>query len=447
MKITFLGATRTVTGSQHLVETAGARVLVDCGMFQGEPELEARNRLPFPFPPAALDALVLTHAHTDHAGLVPRLVREGFAGKIWATGATAQVAAVQLLDLATAHHEEGREAPLFDAADVERAYARMSPVPYGRPAEIAPGVRATLRDAGHILGSAFVELELEGRRVVFSGDLGPPGKPIVRDPETAGPADVVVLESTYGDREHRTAGATLDELSNVLVRAAADGGVVLIPAFALGRCQEMLYALAQLAGRPGFPRFRVYLDSPLAIRFTELYRRHPEHFDDETSRILASGRSPFEPPDLTLVKSHRESLGLADLADGGLIVSPAGMCTGGRILRHLATYAPRPTTDLVFASWQGKGTPGRKIVDGAKFVEIDGRRVPIRCHVHTLGGFSGHAGRADLTRWARSAVQPGRTRLYLVHGDLEVMRSFAGHLQTELGIEARLPAWRQSVEI
>ncbi len=441
MKLTFLGAARTVTGSCYLLRAGPHRLLVDCGMYQGPAKLVARNSQPFPFQPAKIDALILTHAHIDHIGLVPRLIHDGFHGPIWATPATTQIAAIQWLDLHDIRGEEGGP-PLFSSQDVTQAYKMMSPLPYGEPTEIADGLTLTLRDAGHILGSAIVELALkDGRRVVFSGDLGPPGKPILRDPQTVEPADLVVMESTYGNRDHRKLKATTEELGEALITADRDGGVVLIPSFALGRAQEVLYCLRELSEQPDFPTFRVYLDSPQAIRFTELYRRHTAEFDDAAAGL----ERPLEPPNLELVRRHRDSLDLDQLQNGGLIISPSGMCDFGRISRHIATYGPRPETDIVFVGFQAPGTLGRKIVNGATSVRIRRRNVALRCHVHTLGGFSGHAGRSDLTRWLAACVEPGRTTVCLTHGDYRVMREFAEHLKEQLRIHPRLPAWKSSI--
>ncbi len=449
MKIRFCGAAGTVTGSCHLLEAAGRKILVDCGLFQGDPSIAARNRAAFPFDVRALDAVVLTHAHNDHIGRLPRLVAGGFRGPIVTTRATAELTTVSLLDSASVQQDQGT--PLFGAEDIQATWERIEhKLRPGDPLDLFPGVRVTLHPASHLFGatSPLFEVEEGGRRrrVLFSGDVGRRGTPIVRDPAPPPEADVLVVESTYGNRDHKTIEDTGEEIFGVLERAAEDGGNVLIPAFALGRAQDVLYHLNDFAEAGLLEKFTVWFDSPLAARILEVFRQNKEIYDEDATMLVQGGDDPFAFPRLRITSAGRDSREIDDVRDGAIIIASGGMCEGGRIRRHLARLAPRPETDLVFLGYQADGTLGRRLVDRTGEVEIDGRRVPVNCHVHTLGGFSGHAGRTELLDWARVACRPG-TRVFCVHGEPHAARSLADLLAKELRVTAHVPAHLETVDL
>jgi metallo-beta-lactamase family protein len=442
MEISFHGADRDVTGSCHLIECAGQRILVDCGMFQGGRELEEENAGPLGFDAAALDAVLLTHAHLDHCGRLPLLVKRGFAGPVFATGATAELANIVMQD--AAHMAEDDAAwqakrrfggaapqPLYTKADAAAAAARFArPCAYTERVMLAPGLAASFHDAGHILGSASVLLEFSeagrARRVLFSGDIGGGGRPILRE-SAPPPAEIVIMETTYGDRAHRTPAESIAELIGVLGAAHARGGNVIIPSFALERSQEILYVLraAVAAGQlpAGLP---VYLDSPMAVSAVEVYRRHPECYDEEAAALLAHGGDLFGFAGLHLVREASESKGLNRLEGGAVIIAGSGMCTGGRVRHHLVNNLPRSNASVVFVGYAAQGTPARRIIDGAASVRLFGEEVPVRASVHTIGGFSAHADQAELLRWHARVGGAGQT--ILVHGEEAAMRAFAALL-------------------
>jgi len=457
MRLTFLGAAGGVTGSCTLVESGGARVLVDCGMFQGGPGAEALNRRKFRFQPHALDAVILTHAHIDHSGLLPRLPLERFRGPIHCTSATRDLAGILLADSARVQEmdarddsrrraREGRRAvgPLYDAAAVDAAFRLMRATEYGRAIDFGP-FRATFQDAGHILGSASVLLEAEGKRLCFSGDVGPKGQPIVRDPAPAPPCDFLVLESTYGDRDHPPRIEMDDTLADVLARAARDGGTVLIPAFAVGRAQEVLYRLRTLSDERRLPFPNVYLDSPLAIRASQLVKEHGECLDAEARERLAEVGGLFRSPQLHVVADRKASAELNDDERPKIVVAASGMCTGGPILHHLRHHLWRENTDVIFVGFQGEGTLGRRILEGAKSVRIHGRTIAVKAKVHYVPGLSAHADRRGLVDWARSAGRPART--FLNHGETAAREALAGLLAKELRHAPAMPSLGESFDL
>jgi metallo-beta-lactamase family protein len=435
----FFGAAGEVTGSCHILSVRGRTLLLDCGLIQGGADPDVRNRAAFPFDPARIDAVVLSHAHIDHCGRLPLLRRRGFHGPVFATGATRDLARILLADSAfmaereaerfrrrQAEHRGGARhgfpEPLFTRDDAAATLRQFRTLPYGRPHEVVPGVQVTFHDAGHILGSAgvWLALEEEGRqaRVVFSGDVGQFDSPILRDPAGDGAADVIVMECTYGNRLHRERAETLREFGDILRTARRDGGNVLIPAFAVGRSQEILYELASHFDAWGVGDWRVFLDSPMAIEASAIYQRHPDLYDEEARaahRRAERGMPPL--PNLQLCRSPEESMAINALRGGAIIVAGSGMCTGGRIVHHLKHNLPRPECDVIFTGFQAAGTLGRALVDGRTSVRIHGDVYPVRARVHTLGGFSAHGDRDDLLRW--HATVRGNPRTYLVHGEAE----------------------------
>ncbi len=443
MKISFHGADHNVTGSCHQIECGGRRLLVDCGLYQGRRELEEENAGPFGFDPADIDYLLLTHAHLDHCGRVPLLVRRGFRGEIVTTAATRELARLVMLDAANLQEEEAeykrRKAarhggrvrgiePLYttlDALDALDLFGRKAR--YGKPLQVAPGIRATFVDAGHILGSACILLELEEdgaqRRVLFSGDLGNRGRPILRDPAPPPRADVVVMETTYGNRLHKPLGPSVEELYEAINDTFRRGGNVVIPTFALERSQEILFHLREGMEAGRIPRTtQVFLDSPMAISATEIFRRHPECYDAETLDLFREGRDPFRVPSLHFTRQTADSIAINRIDGGAVIMAGSGMCTGGRVRHHLKHNLWRRDSSVVFVGYAAEGTLARLIVDGAEKVRIFGEQIPVRARVYTIGGFSAHADQAELLAWHARTGTPSRT--FLVHGEDEIMRGF-----------------------
>lgn len=470
MKLTFLGAAREVTGSRYLVETDGLRFLVDCGMFQGGRETHAKNGQAFGFDPATIDFVLLTHAHIDHSGLLPRLVALGFKGAIHTTRATCDLLAVMLPDSAHIQEKEaeydtlrrfhsslkrdrarGRPdaAPLYTVAQAQASLKRLNPVDYDLEIAPHPRVRCVFRDAGHILGSAIVEVWIEEgakrRKIVFSGDLGQPARPLLRDPTPIHDADYLLVESTYGDRNHKSLEATQDEL----VEAVTDtlerrGGNVVIPAFAVGRTQDMLYLLADLTRQGRIPKLSVFVDSPMATAATEITYRHMELLDAETHALMGrhGGAAYFRK--LDFVEDVEESKALDRIAGGAVIISASGMCEAGRIKFHLRANLPRRESSVLITGFQAAGTLGRRLVDGAKRIRMLGEEVPVRAALYTLGGLSAHADRDALLGWLGQFAQRPR-KVFVVHGESGVAEGFAETLHARFGWEAVAPQLGQEV--
>ncbi len=444
MRIEFHGAARGVTGSCHLIECAGKRILVDCGLFQGGRELNEENAQSFGFEPRSIDFVLLTHAHLDHCGRLPLLVNRGFRGEIVCTEASRELARLVLADAAHVHEEEAaratRHAPRSTGQEITPLYtiddalATMSF--FGRSARyetelhLAPGIVASFRDAGHILGSASILLQLtEGgvrRRVLFSGDLGNAGRPLLRTPAPPPQADVAVMESTYGDRLHKAFAPSVEELYAAISQTLQRGGNVVIPSFALERAQELLFFLHNAVETARLPhRMPVFLDSPMAISATEIFARHPECYSPEAARWFGAGGDPFSLPGLRFTRETAESVALNRISGGAVIIAGSGMCSGGRVRHHLRHNLPRNNCAVIFVGYAGHGTLARRIIDGAASVNLFGEDVPVRARVHTINGFSAHADRAELLIWHRRTLA-GRT--FLVHGDSEVMGKLAGQL-------------------
>jgi metallo-beta-lactamase family protein len=455
----FCGAARQVTGSCYLITLPGTRFLVDCGMYQGRVEDEEHNQAPFRFEPRDIDFVVLTHAHIDHSGLLPRLWREGFRGPVYATEATLDLLGILLPDSAFLQQSEferrrrhGRPArePLYSLQDVEGLLKLGRSVDYGTPCTPARGVRLRMNDAGHILGSAIVELwlDIDGRerKLVVSGDLGQPGRPLVRDPTPVAEADLLLCESTYGNRDHRSMPATIEELVATVNRTLYEKkGNVLVPAFAVGRTQELLYWFHELSRQGRFRDLEIYIDSPMATAVTRLTARHPELLDEESRRLATAPPAPGRPR-VRFLETASDSMRLNDRDGGAIIIAASGMCEGGRIRHHLKHHLPSPRTTVLITGFQAQGTLGRRIVDGAKSVRIHGDEVEVRAEVATLGGFSAHADQSALTAWLRAFERPP-ARVCLVHGEEDVQRTFAAHLKRALGWEVDVPAAFSRVDL
>jgi metallo-beta-lactamase family protein len=460
MKLSFHGAAQGVTGSCHLLESGGRRILVDCGLFQGSRELDEDNGAPFGFDPASVDCVLLTHAHLDHCGRLPLLVRRGFRGDIIATEATFELARLVLLDAAHLQEEEARrrnrhtqlhtasepELPLYtvvNAMDCIGHFGRA--VPYRQPVEIGPGVFATFFNAGHILGSASILIETRQgevqHSVLFSGDIGT-GRLLLRAPETPATAEAVVMETTYGDRQHKPLGTSLQELYEAISTTVARGGNVLIPTFALERAQEILFFLRQGVGESRLPpSLRVFLDSPMAISATEIFERHRDSFTP-TVASLFNREDPFKVPGLQFTRETAESVAINSVTGGAVILAGAGMCTGGRIRHHLRHNLWRPQASVVFVGYAGAGTLGRQIIDGAKEVELFGETVPVRSQIHTINGFSAHADQNELFAWQNQIG--GKRAIFLVHGEPPAMEAFAARLDAP---RVMMPRLNEQVEI
>ncbi len=458
--IRFLGAAGTVTGSRFLVESGSARVLVDAGLFQGQKELRLRNRAPWPVPPGSIGAVVLTHAHLDHTGALPQLVRDGFRGLAHCTPATRDLAGLLLPDSGRLQEEEARyanrkgyskhapnAAPLYSEADALAALPLLSPLRYGELREIVPGVRLRFRRAGHILGSALAELVLDGPRplrLLFSGDLGRYGAPILPDPEPGAAADALVLESTYGGKRHPEVPAAA-ALGEEIRRSVHAGGAIVIPAFAIGRTQEVLFTLRALEKRGEIPALPVFVDSPMALDATPFFLAHRDEHDDEMTRLMAAGEEPLRPAKLTFCRSPDQSKALNDVRGPCIILSASGMATGGRVLHHLAHRLPDPRTTVLLVGFQAAGTRGATLQSGAQTIRIHGEDVPVRARVATISGFSAHADEAELSRWlATFPSKPRRT--FLVHGEAAALAASKARMDA-LGWPAHVPRHLEEVAL
>ncbi len=463
MKISFHGADRTVTGSCHLIECAGKRILVDCGLFQGSRELAEDNAEPFGFDPKAIDVVLLTHAHLDHCGRLPLLAKRGFRGEIIATGATRELARLVMLDSARLQEEDAERnrrrherrrggdgddgGPLYtvlDAMNVLEFFGRKAH--YDQPLDVAPGIRATFFDAGHILGSAsiLVELEEKGtrRRLVMSGDIGNAGRPLLDPPKPPPQCDAVVMETTYGDRNHKPFGPSVEEFYAAIAETFARGGNVVIPTFALERAQELLYALHDAMSDGRLPKStQVFLDLPMAITATDIFRHHPEDLSQEVADLFSDGRDPLSVPGLHLTRETSDSMHINKISGGAVIMAGSGMATGGRVRHHLKHNLWRADAGVIFVGFAAEGTLARIIIDGAQKVRIFGEEIPVKAKVYTINGFSAHAGQQELLAWHRSSRAE---RTYLVHGDEKVMTAFAPMLEDT---EAVMPAMNQAFEL
>ena len=447
MRLSFHGADRGVTGSCHMLECSDRRILIDCGMFQGSRELDEENADAFDFDPKTIDTVLLTHAHLDHCGRLPLLAKRGFRGEVIATSATRELARLVILDSAHLQEEEARQqsyhgrrrgedrvqVPLYTILDALNCLDRFgTTAEYGQPLQLAPGLRATFFDAGHILGSASILIEAgEGanvRSILFSGDIGNTGQPLLRPPAPPARADIVVMETTYGDRLHRSIGDSITEFYAAVGSTLARAGNVVIPAFALDRAQEILYILNQGVQRSQLPpAVQIFLDSPMAISATEIFERHSECLNPAVSRLFREGRDPFHLPNLHFTREAADSIAINRISGGAIIMAGSGMCTGGRIRHHLRHNLWRKESSVIFVGFAAAGTIARQIIDGARHVHLLGEDIPVRSTIHTINGFSAHADQQELLAWHGSIG--GCERTFLVHGEEPAMKALADHLR------------------
>jgi metallo-beta-lactamase family protein len=465
MKLTFLGANRQVTGSRYCVEANGSSVMIDCGMVQ-ERAFLSRNWESCPVDPLKLDALLLTHIHIDHCGLIPKLVAEGFRSPVICTHPTVDLADVVLHDSARIqmedaeykrrrHRKEGRtarhpEIPLYMEDDVERTLPLLRGVAYREPVRINQVFTAVFHDAGHILGSAMIELLVnEGggtRRVIFSGDIGQWDKPLIRDPSVFAQADYVVMESTYGDRDHEDHGNIEDQLAAVINSTTSRGGSVVVPVFAVERAQEMMYHISHLVHAKRIPHIQIFLDSPMAVDVTEIFRKHLEYFDEQTGQMIADSQSPLRFPGLKLVRSVEQSKAINSVQMPSVIMATSGMCTAGRIKHHLKHRISHPENTVLFVGYQGRETLGRQIVEGKREVRILGRMHQVRARIEQIHGFSGHADRRALLRWLGALQQPPR-QVFLTHGEEDVSLAFAETIAQQMNWPVHVPEYGETVTL
>ena len=461
-KITFLGAAGTVTGSKYLVETGGKRLLVDCGLFEGSKELKQRNWEPLPIDPTTIDWVLVTHAHIDHTGYLPRLVRSGFRGPIYSNPATHELCGLLLPDSAHLQEEDARYAtkkgyssheqpqPLYTVEESQTALAQFREIPRADTFTISPQFSVRPHDAGHILGSSWLELTIteNGKQtlVVFSGDLGRYDQPILKDPEAPTRADFLLCESTYGDRDH-PAGSVPDELADIVNQTAKRGGAIVIPSFAIGRTQTLMYYLRQLEEEQRIPRLPTYVDSPMAINATDLYEKHHEDHDLEFTREERDGNhDPLNVHEVHMTRSVEDSKKINDIVSPCIIISASGMATGGRILHHLARRLPDSRSAVLLVGYQAEGSGGRALLEGAKYLKIHGEEVPVRARIVEIAQLSAHAGKSELLRWLSGFQAPPR-QTSLVHGEPPALNALRDAVTSRFGWPVTVPAYRQSFDL
>jgi metallo-beta-lactamase family protein len=461
IKLQFLGAAQNVTGSRHLLEVNGTRLLVDCGLYQ-ERQFRERNWEAFSVPPESIDAVLLTHAHLDHCGLLPRLVKEGFKGKIYCTDATAEIARIILLDSAKLqqedaefkrkrHEKEGRkgpypEEPLYTTADAETCFPLFKSVKYKQPIEIGSGIEAIFCDAGHVLGSSVIKVKItqngQHKSILFSGDVGRPNRPILHDPVLIQEADYILIESTYGDRVHEETEDIKKKIAEVINSTKKVGGNIIVPSFALERSQEVLYYINELLIADEIPHIMVFLDSPMAASITKVFKKHRELYDKEMTEHIKNHESPFNFSELKIIGTTQESKAINHIKGTIMVIAGSGMCTGGRIKHHLVNNITREENTIMFVGYQAIGTLGRRIVDGEKQVRILGQQYPVKARVTQIHGFSAHADKEELLEWLSALKKPPK-KLFVVHGEAESAQQFADYIKEKTGWSVSVPAYKE----
>ncbi|MDX9777683.1 MAG: MBL fold metallo-hydrolase [bacterium] len=459
--ITFLGATGTVTGSKYCLHHADSRILIDCGLFQGLKELRLRNWADMGSLARELDAIVLTHAHIDHTGYLPRLVRQGFNKPVFCTEATRDLLEIMLLDSAHLQEEDAKYAnkkgfskhrpalPLYTIEDAQKAISLLRGLPYGQEFEAAAGIRAHFLDAGHILGSAFVSAEWqegsETRSILFSGDLGRPDRPILKNPAKVKDADYLLIESTYGDRLHPE-GDPKTEIKRIILETVQRRGVIVIPAFAVGRTQELLYRLRELEDEKAIPVMPVYVDSPMAIKATTVYEKHPQVYDREATRLSEKGIEVMQTTQTIFTPGVEESKRINEQDQPCIIISASGMLTGGRILHHLARHLPQKKNSIVFVGYQAEGTRGRALQEGKREIKIHGMQVRSAAHIETISDFSAHADYREILNWLGNFEKAPR-RTFIVHGEPQASENLEKNIKEGLGWETYIPQYKEEIQL
>lgn len=450
MNITFYGAAHEVTGSCHVIDTGKKKIMLDCGMFQGGDFNEGRNADHFAFDAKNIDAVLVSHAHTDHSGRIPKLIKEGYTGPIYMTRATVELSRLiwdDAYNIMKYNNKKYQSPILFTPEEIDMAAQRCEGVDYEKKVDLGDGDFAIFRDAGHIFGSAFIELTIEGKHIVFSGDLGNEGLPIVRDTETMGEVDVLLCEATYGDRIHESPEERKETLRKLIVEGIDRGGTIMVPTFSIERTQELLYLLDELSeGDHSLPNIPIYLDSPMAIDAIPVYRKYKEYYDGEASEKFKKGNDFLDFPQLTITRTKEESKHINSNRLPKMIIAGAGMMNGGRIIHHLFRYLSDPASTLIITGYQAVGTLGREIRDGAKIVSIFGEHIPVRCHVTTITSMSGHADQNKLIEWISSAKSKPK-KVYCVHGEGGAAEALAERITKELGIPAFVPHAEETITV
>jgi metallo-beta-lactamase family protein len=461
-KIKFLGAAGTVSGSKYLIDTGETRFLVDYGMFQGPKNLRLLNWQPASVSPSTVDHVLLTHAHIDHSGMLPALVRDGFKGKVWTTPVTAELSKISLLDSAHLQEEDARFAnkmaftkhkpalPLFTMEDAERVMPHFRPIDYSQTANISDDTQVRFFDAGHILGSAIIEVTTKNQgkpmRLVFSGDLGRYDALILQDPSPVAQADYLLVESTYGDRLH-PAEEPVEEFASIINETAKRGGMLIIPSFAVGRTQTLLYLIRDMKLHRAIPDLPVFVDSPMAQQVTDVFCRHIDIFDEEAKAVFQkTGQCPILCPNLQFVHTREESQKINDMKFPAIIISASGMATGGRILHHLKYRLPDPRNTILFVGYQSVGTRGQILKDGARTIKMHGEIVPVRAKIHSLEAFSGHADSKEIMRWLHTFQKPPKMT-FVVHGEPESSKALANEIHRSLGWKTHIPEYLESHDL
>ncbi len=463
IKLRFFGAAQNVTGSCYLIEANSTRILVDCGLYQ-ERDLKTRNWDPLPVPAESVHAVLLTHAHLDHCGRIPKLVKEGFTGPVYSSAATADIAKIIMLDSAhiqeedikhklKRHEREGRTSPfpyepLYTTEDAENAVKLFRNAPYEKEVQIAEGITASFFEAGHIFGSTSIKLKItqgdETRTLLFSGDVGRWDVPIIRDPAVIGAADYVLVESTYGDRDHKPVDSIPDALADIVNRTVERGGNIVIPSFAVERTQELLFHLSNLLEKGRIPHLLSFVDSPMAVRVTEVFKRHSELFDDDTNEMIRNGQHPCDFPGLEMSRSVDQSKAIKEVKTSAIIIAGSGMCTGGRIKHHLKNNITDPNSTILFVGYQAVGTLGRLILDGLDEIRIHGSTWPVNAQIERIEGFSAHADRNELIRWL-DGIGIAPKKVFVVHGETKAAHAFAEKISDEKGWPVHVPAYDEEV--
>ncbi len=454
MKLHFHGGAGIVTGVNYLLETAQNKILVDCGLFQGNRKLAQKNQGPFPYKPEEIDFVLITHAHLDHIGRLPRLIEYGFKGKIYATGPTVDFARLMLEDSEKILRAKARKEdviPLMDGKQIEKIMKMFVPVEYDEAIKLTNGISVFFREAGHVLGSASIEIETEGKKVVFSGDLGSGRVPILRKAAQIKNADYVVIESAYGGRVHEAEQSSKDMLEDVVEETVARGGVLMIPSFALERTQQILYELNELVENQRIPRIPVFVDSPLAIKLTKVYAQYPQYYDQEADALIKSGDDIFKFPGLKLTQTVEESKAINEVKSPKIIIAGSGMSQGGRIIHHEVRYLPDPQSTLLIVTYQVQGTIGRKLLEGVDKVKILDRMIPVKARVEHINGYSGHADQKELIDWLSHMIEPDSgkrpKKIFVCQGEEKSASALVQYIQDHLGLSAQAPKLDEVVEL